>query len=132
MPVVVDASVIAAIAFGEPDGPALTRHLSGQYLLAPTLIDYELANVALVKSRRAPADAAAIAMALGAATGLRMARHKVDALEALDLGRRTGLTAYDASYLWLALAHDAELVTLDRKLAAAASDPARLALVAST
>ncbi|HZT90151.1 MAG TPA: type II toxin-antitoxin system VapC family toxin [Stellaceae bacterium] len=37
----------------------------------------------------------------------------------LDLAEAAGLTAYDASYLWLARALGAELVTLDRKLAAA-------------
>ena len=38
----------------------------------------------------------------------------------LALAEATGLTSYDASYLWIARALDAELVTLDRKLAAAA------------
>jgi predicted nucleic acid-binding protein len=37
----------------------------------------------------------------------------------LDLAEPTGLTAYDASYLWVARSLNAELVTLDRKLAAA-------------
>jgi predicted nucleic acid-binding protein len=32
--------------------------------------------------------------------------------------RLTGLTAYDASYLWLAGWLEADLVTLDRRLAA--------------
>jgi predicted nucleic acid-binding protein len=43
----------------------------------------------------------------------------VDHPRILDLAEATGLTAYDASYLWLARALGAELVTLDRKLAAA-------------
>ena len=42
----------------------------------------------------------------------------VDSIAVLDLAERTGLTAYDASYLWLARELEAELVTLDRKLAA--------------
>ena len=43
----------------------------------------------------------------------------MDRVAVLDLAERTGLTAYDASYLWLARELKAELVTLDRKLAAA-------------
>lgn len=39
----------------------------------------------------------------------------------LELAEATGLTAYDASYLWVAHSMGAELVTLDRKLAAAAT-----------
>ncbi|WP_254065926.1 type II toxin-antitoxin system VapC family toxin [Acidisoma sp. L85] len=35
----------------------------------------------------------------------------------LELASETGLTAYDASYLWLARQLKAELVTLDRQLA---------------
>ena len=35
----------------------------------------------------------------------------------LDLALATGLTAYDASYLWLSSHLGAELVTLDRQLA---------------
>ena len=36
--------------------------------------------------------------------------------EVFALATQTGLTAYDASYLWLARSHDAELITLDREL----------------
>lgn len=43
----------------------------------------------------------------------------VDYYGVLALAEATGLTAYDASYLWIARGLGAELVTLDRKLAAA-------------
>jgi predicted nucleic acid-binding protein len=39
----------------------------------------------------------------------------------LELAESTGLTAYDASYLWLARELSAELVTLDGQLAKAAA-----------
>ncbi len=35
----------------------------------------------------------------------------------VDLALESGLSAYDASYLWLALHLDAELITLDGRLA---------------
>jgi predicted nucleic acid-binding protein len=37
----------------------------------------------------------------------------------LELAAATGLTAYDASYLWLARRLGADLVTLDKQLAKA-------------
>jgi predicted nucleic acid-binding protein len=40
---------------------------------------------------------------------------------ALELAASTGLTAYDASYLWLSRQLEAELVTLDQQLAMAAT-----------
>ncbi len=43
----------------------------------------------------------------------------IDHAATLDLAEAAGLTAYDASRLWLARSLGAELVTLDRKLAAA-------------
>jgi predicted nucleic acid-binding protein len=61
--------------------------------------------------------------ALDAALHLRVTRKPVATGAAFRLARATGLTAYDASYLWIAAAYDAELVTLDRKLARAAERP---------
>lgn len=116
MPVVVDASTIGAMMFGEPEGPTLAAHLDGETLFAPTLLDYELASLAFAKVRRSPSDASRILLVLHAALALPITRVAVPGLEAFLLARRTGLTPYDASYLWLARARDAELVTLDAKL----------------
>ena len=80
MPVVVDASAIGAIAFGEPDGP-------------------------MIKALQLP-----------------LTRVAVPGLEVLVLAMKTGLTAYDASYLWLAQSRDIELISLDRKLGRLAGD----------
>ena len=44
---------------------------------------------------------------------------EVDHGEVLGLAERSGLTAYEASYLWLARRTSYELVTLDRRLEAA-------------
>ena len=121
MAVVVDASVIAAIAFGEADGPELAAHLSGQTLLVPTLFDYELANIAWKKARRRPLTQPLIAAALAAAGRLGLTRVSVRPTDAFRVASETGLTAYDASYLWVALVHDAELVTLDAALAKVAA-----------
>lgn len=120
MAVVVDASAIAAIAFGEPDGPTLTAHLTGETLLTPTLFDYELANIAWKKARAHPEMAPAIQAALDAAAHLAIDRVSIPTVDLLRVARETGLTAYDAAYLWLARTRDAELVTLDRALARAA------------
>jgi len=45
----------------------------------------------------------------------------IDLSAVLPLAESLGLTAYDASYLWLARRLGAELVTLDRRLARAAN-----------
>jgi predicted nucleic acid-binding protein len=117
MAVVVDASAIGAIAFGEPEGPTLAAHLANETLLAPALIDYELANLALKKVRRRSAPIAKVLIGLRAALTLPISRVSVPMLEAFALAERTGLSACDASYLWLARSRDVELVTLDSELA---------------
>jgi predicted nucleic acid-binding protein len=68
MAVVVDASALGAIAFGEPEGETVAAHLIGETLLAPTLIDYEIASIASKKVRAHPELAAQIQAALDAAS----------------------------------------------------------------
>lgn len=125
MAVVVDASVVGAIAFGEPDGHTLVAHLMGESLLAPTLLDYELASIAWKKTRAHPEAAPLIQAALAAAVHLPIRRVPVPGVDLLRIARETGLTTYDAAYLWVAHVHDAELVTLDRELAAVAEPGGR-------
>jgi len=116
MAVIVDASAVAAMAFGAPDGATRASHLEGETLLAPQLIDFELANTAAKKVRKYPDSSGAVLAGLHAAMALPITRVTVPATDAFLLALQTGLTAYDASYLWLARSRDAELVTLDRAL----------------
>ncbi len=98
---------------------AVAASLEGARLAAPALLGFELANVCLTKMRRHPAQREALRAAFRLADRLAVKTVTVDLGGALDLAEATGLTAYDASYLWLARALGGELVTLDRKLAAA-------------
>ena len=120
---VVDASALAALLFGKPDAEMISERLEGARLAAPALLDFELANVCLVKMRRQPSRREALHAAFRLAHRLRIDTVAVDRAAALDLAEATGLTAYDASYLWLARVLGAELVTLDRKLAASTQGP---------
>jgi predicted nucleic acid-binding protein len=120
---VVDASAFAALLFAEPEAEAIAQRLKDARLAAPALLDFELANVCLTKMRRRPRQREALRAAFRLAHQLRMETVAVDHGAALDLAEATGLTTYDASYLWLARVLGAELVTLDRKLAAAARCP---------
>ncbi|MGC2785129.1 MAG: type II toxin-antitoxin system VapC family toxin [Roseiarcus sp.] len=117
---VVDASALAALLFGEPEAGHIAKRLEGARLAAPSLLDFELANVCLTKMRRQPSDRDAIRAAFRLAHRLKVETIAVDHAAIVNLAEATGLTAYDASYLWLARTLDAELATLDRKLAAAA------------
>jgi predicted nucleic acid-binding protein len=118
---VVDASALAALLFAEPEAELIAERLAGARLAAPSLLDFELANICLTKMRRQPSQREALRAAFRLAHRLRIETVAVDRAQMLDLAEATGLTAYDASYLWLARALGAELVTLDQKLAAASA-----------
>ncbi len=116
---VVDASAIAALLFGEPEAEAVAARLGDARLVAPALLHFELANVCLIKSRRNPDQQSALAAAFQLRDRLAVEVVAVDHDGTLELAATTGLTAYDASYLWLARRLGAELITLDKQLAQA-------------
>jgi predicted nucleic acid-binding protein len=98
---VVDASALAALLFAEPEAEAIAGRLDGARLAAPSLLHFELANVCLTKIRRQPSQRDALRAAFRLAHRLRIETVAVDHAATVDLAERTGLTAYDASYLWL-------------------------------
>ena len=67
--------------------------------------------------RRNPAAEPTLLAMLMGLDAIHIQRVPVPATDVVSLAVRTGLTAYDAAYLWLAMSRDAELVTLDRQLA---------------
>ena len=118
---VVDASAIAALLFGEPEAEAIAGRLDGYRLTAPNLLAFELANVCLVKCRRHPDKREALLAGLKLRGRLGVEEIAVDDDAVVVLALETGLTAYDASYLWLARQSGADLVTLDKALDRAAA-----------
>jgi len=115
---VVDASALAALLFGEPDAEAIAARLEKARLFAPTLLPFEIASVCLKKIKRHPSAREGFISAFSLIE--RMAIEYVDVvqMEVVALAERKDLTAYDASYLWLADRLGAELVTLDKCLGA--------------
>jgi predicted nucleic acid-binding protein len=114
---VIDASALAALAFAEPAAEAVIDEIDGHRLHAPTLIVFELMSVAWKRAKKQPAGTALFLEALEVLEGLGLQFRGINQEEVVTLGLATGLTAYDATYLWLARALRIPLVTLDRKLA---------------
>jgi predicted nucleic acid-binding protein len=116
----VDASALAALLFGEPKADLVAEYLSGADLFAPSLIRYELASVCDKKRRLYPAQQDLLLAAIALYPRLGVAEVEVPATEMASLARDAEVTAYDAAYLWVARHAKIPLLTLDRKLAAAA------------
>ena len=119
-PLVVDATVFAALVFFETEHIVARATVQARALHAPHLIDYELANVALKKMKRERRTVKSAVDALDAFKSFVVTRHEIRSNEVLALATEYGLTAYDASYLWLAGELGTPLATFDAKLAAAA------------
>jgi predicted nucleic acid-binding protein len=121
MPVrVVDASALGALIFGEPKAEEVARTLGDSAMAAPALIWFELASICLRKIKAHPAQRGQILSAFMMGEGLAIEIIAVDHWAVVNLADETGLTTYDASYLWLAKHLQGELITLDGKMQEAA------------
>lgn len=119
---VVDASAVAALIFGEVEGESVLKLLRDRTLIAPELIGYELASVCAKKARKQPQLASTFARQLRLRHALAIEEMRVDHDAIALLATSTRLSAYDASYLWLAEQTKSSLVTLDGRLAAVTAE----------
>jgi len=118
-PVVIDTSALAAVLFHEPRGDAVWRTVNERPLIAPALFTYELANVATRKLLAHPDQQGLIEIcSLVGQLSLTCFDIPFDRLVSLTL--ESGLSSYDAAFLWLSRESGAPLVTLDKSLAVAA------------
>ena len=113
---VVDASALGALVFGEPGAETVANQISMSTLVAPQLLWFELASIALKKAAKHSGRVEPIREAFRMAGRLAIEILSVDHLEVIDLAAQARLTTYDASYLWLARKTGGELVTLDKRL----------------
>ena len=113
---VVDASVLGALIFGEPRAGEAAALLEGADLYAPGLMAYELTHIAQKKSVQFPDRLNAFQEALEAALRMDIRWSDVRQSAVLRLALETGLTTYDACYLYLSRLLGAELATFDERL----------------
>ena len=99
---VVDASVLAASVFAEAKRHEAEAQMRGRALCAPTLIDYEIANVALNKIRGKAVSFDDAGRALALYESMSVECWEADPGELFRIGEEYRLSAYDASYLWVA------------------------------
>lgn len=117
-PLVIDCSLLAAVLFDEPERDEALERMAGCELFAPRLLDFEIASVALKKSRQGLTDVAACGLADYGTLALQ--QRPIDLQTQVALALRYDLSTYDAAYLWLAAQLKAPLATLDRRLGEAA------------
>ncbi|MBK9102662.1 MAG: type II toxin-antitoxin system VapC family toxin [Austwickia sp.] len=115
---VVDASVLAVALLDDGgDGDHSRTRLRGEDLAAPSLIDLEVVSVWRGLERAGGLDPRRVAFALEDLRSLPLQRADPGALLPRCWELRGNLTVYDASYVALAEALQATLLTGDRRIA---------------
>lgn len=124
--VVVDASVALAWCF--PDAAseyadAVLVALEGRRILVPAVWPLEITNAVIVAERRKRISPSEIRRFIELLEGLTIHEEMLPVAGSvsniLPLAREYGLSAYDTSYLEVAIRHGAPLATLDTALAKA-------------
>ncbi|HXM40447.1 MAG TPA: type II toxin-antitoxin system VapC family toxin [Bryobacteraceae bacterium] len=127
----IDASalleVLLATDIGERVGARVYRE--EETLHAPHLLDLEIVHVLRRLCLRGELQPNRAAQALADLSGLRLVRHPHHPYVPRIWQLRHSLTAYDASYVVLAEALDAPLITRDRRIASAHGHHAKIELV---
>ena len=128
MSFVIDASVVLAWILGEPETDLIIRArraADSEHLHVPANWPLEMVNILLMAARRRRVQERELARLLQAITTLPVTIHVVDVDLACGavalLGKQHELTAYDASYLELALRLGVPLATQDDALVRAAA-----------
>ncbi|MEI6875387.1 MAG: type II toxin-antitoxin system VapC family toxin [Spirochaetota bacterium] len=122
MDILVDASAILAVLLNEPERDRIIKATKDASLLAPGSLPFEIGNAISALFRRKDltlVDGLAVYHAF-LAIPIRLA--PVDIPKAISRAFETGLYAYDAYFIAAAEAWQVPLLTLDRRLAAAAKD----------
>lgn len=116
---VVDASVLVELAVRGPRAEALAREIRPHDLLAPELLDAEVAHAlkSLERGGRMTGARAAEALAMLVRAPVRRVSHVPLLTDAWRL--RHALSSYDALYVALARAVRCPVMTLDRRWAGA-------------
>jgi predicted nucleic acid-binding protein len=114
--IVVDTSVAIKWFFDESDSSPARALLKGEAVGAPDLLYYEFANYLCMKDFVTPEEARRFVDQLYALPLQVFILPQKGFRRAVELAKRFGLTAYDASFVALAEALEADLVTADAKL----------------
>jgi predicted nucleic acid-binding protein len=118
--IVVDASVIVTgLADDGPDGDRVRERLRGERLVAPHVIDLEVASAWRRLASAGQLDHRRVTLALADLDSLRLERAPHGPLLGRCWELRDNLTIYDAAYVALAELVEATLLTGDARLAGA-------------
>jgi predicted nucleic acid-binding protein len=120
MDIAIDTSALIAVIVDEPERSKIIRLTSGNTLIGPGSIPWEIGNAfsAMFKRDRLTLDAAQKGMTIFQSIPIKLV--EPDFSNVLRLSKETNIYAYDAYLLDCAIRYKSPLLTLDSKLKVAA------------
>jgi len=122
MDIVIDTSALIAVIAGEPERSKIIELTSGNTLIGPGSIPWEIGNAfsAMFKQKRLSFEEAEKGISIFNRIPIRYI--ETDFVSVLKISSQASIYAYDAYFLDCAARQRAPLLTLDRKLKASALD----------
>ncbi len=122
MDIVIDTSAIIAVIVDEPEREKIIELTTGNTLIGPGSIPWEIGNAfsSMFKQSRFVLEEAKKGLQIFQNIPLRLVEG--DFFNAISLASQTNMYAYDAYFLDCAIKHSSPLLTLVRKLKAAAQN----------
>jgi len=114
--IVIESSAMVDALVDEPVNPELLALLADEELHAPALLDFEVASALRGHALGGKLDHARLDEAVEDFSAFRIERHHMTDLLGHILDLRENFTVYDATYVILAQALEAPLVTADAKM----------------
>ena len=120
MDIVIDTSALIAVIVGEPERDAIVSVTSGQTLIGPGSIPWEVGNAftAMMKQRRI--EVADVRRGLEIFDSIPLRYVDIDMANVVSIAAKVNTYAYDAYFLDCAARYRVPLLTLDRLLRRAA------------
>ena len=120
MLITIDTSALIAVIGNETTKPRIVRLTEGSSFCAPASVHWEIGNAfsAMFKRRQTTVELAKKALAIYQAIPVKYFEYPLE--QALELSARLGIYAYDAYLVQCAIQTNSPLLTLDRRLRAAA------------
>lgn len=116
MDIVIDTSAIVAVIFNEPERNAIIKKTTGQTLIGPGSISWEICNAfsAMFRQGRLTLEEALRGLEIFEQIPLRYIN--IDFSHTLKIAKQSKIYAYDAYFLDCAIRYNTPLLTLDKQL----------------
>jgi predicted nucleic acid-binding protein len=120
MEMILDASAVLSVILGEPAASAVRAAVKDAYFYSASCIEFEMGNALSALVKRNAISAVQAVEAYKEFLKVPVASIVPDIADSLAFAASMGIYAYDAYYLYCAKHMNVPLLTLDKKLAAAA------------